>query len=81
VSRPRCDALAAAIRITLQRALEAGGSTLRDFRDAHGAAGAFQREARVYGREGEACVRCSATIRRVVQGQRASYYCPGCQKR
>jgi formamidopyrimidine-DNA glycosylase len=81
VSRPRCDALAAAIRVTLQRALETGGSTLRDFRDAHGAEGAFQREARVYGREGEACVRCGATVRRVVQGQRASYYCPGCQKR
>jgi len=81
VSRTRCEALAKAIRQTLSRAVETGGSTLRDFRDAHGMAGEFQREARVYGREGLPCVRCGTTIRRVVQGQRATYHCPGCQKR
>jgi len=81
VSRARCESLAAAIRHTLMRAVQTGGSTLRDFRNAHGAAGEFQREARVYGRAGLPCVRCGTTIRRVVQGQRATYYCPGCQKR
>jgi formamidopyrimidine-DNA glycosylase len=81
LSRPRCEALAAAVRSTLERALDTGGSTLRNFRDAHGFEGAFQRHARVYGRAGQPCVRCGTTIRRIVQGQRATFYCPGCQKR
>ncbi len=81
VSRPRADRLAAAIRSTLARAVELGGSTLRDFRDAHGAAGAFQLQARVYGRAGQLCVRGDGTVRRIVQGGRASFYCPGCQRR
>lgn len=81
LSRPRCERLAAAVRATLARALDAGGSTLRDFRDAHGHAGAFQDEARVYGRAGAACVACGTPVRRIVQGQRATYFCPRCQRR
>ncbi len=81
LSRPRCDRLAEAIRSTLARALELGGSTLRNFSDAHGMAGQFQQQARVYGREGQVCVRCGATVRRVVQAQRATFFCPGCQRR
>ena len=81
LSRPRCDRLAAAVRETLARALELGGSTLRNFRDAHGKAGEFQVQARVYGRAGEVCVRCGASVRRIVQGQRATFFCPGCQRR
>lgn len=81
ISRPRAQALLAAVRSTLARALELGGSTLRDFRDAHGMAGAFQSQAEVYGREGERCSRCGGTVRRVVQGQRSSFFCPGCQRR
>jgi formamidopyrimidine-DNA glycosylase len=81
LSRPRCDRLAAAVRATLARAVEVGGSTLRDFADAHGRPGAFQAEARVYGRAGEPCVRCEGTVRRIVQGGRATFFCPGCQKR
>jgi len=81
VSRPRADRLAAAVRATLARAVALGGSTLRDFRDAHGAAGEFQLEARVYGRAGEQCVRCDGTVRRIVQGGRATFFCPGCQRR
>jgi formamidopyrimidine-DNA glycosylase len=81
VSRPRCERLAAAVRSTLQRALHLGGSTLRDFRDAHGMAGAFQAEAGVYGRAGQACPRCHTPVRRIVQGQRATYFCPTCQRR
>ncbi|MEP6739610.1 MAG: zinc finger domain-containing protein, partial [Caldimonas sp.] len=81
ISRPRADRLAAALRFTLARALDLGGSTLRDFRDAHGVAGAFQLQAGVYGRAGETCARCSGTIRRIVQGGRATFFCPGCQRR
>jgi formamidopyrimidine-DNA glycosylase len=81
ISRPRADRLAAAVRAILARAVELGGSTLRDFRDAHGAAGEFQLEARVYGRAGERCVRCDGTVRRIVQGGRATFFCPGCQRR
>jgi formamidopyrimidine-DNA glycosylase len=81
VSRVRCERLAAAVRSTLARALEVGGSTLRNFRDAHGMAGEFQLQARVYGREGQACVRCNSSVRRIVQGQRATYFCAGCQTR
>ena len=81
LSRPRCERLLAALRLTLARAIELGGSTLRDFRDAHGRSGGFQHEALVYGREGQACARCGGTVRRIVQGQRATYFCAGCQLR
>ncbi|CAG0941252.1 Formamidopyrimidine-DNA glycosylase [Gammaproteobacteria bacterium] len=81
ISRPRCDRLAQAIRETLARALALGGSTLRDFRDAHGMAGQFQAQSGVYGREGEACRNCGTAIRRVVQGQRSTFFCPSCQRR
>lgn len=81
VSRPRCERLARAVRETLGRALDLGGSTLRDFRDAHGMAGRFQDQARVYGREGQECLVCGTVVRRVVQGQRSTFFCPCCQKR
>jgi formamidopyrimidine-DNA glycosylase len=81
ISRVRCERLAAAVRSTLARALDLGGTTLRNFRDAHGMAGEFQLQARVYGRQGQACLRCDGTVRRIVQGQRATYFCPGCQTR
>lgn len=77
----RCARLAEAVRDVLQRAVQAGGSTLRDFRDAQGHDGSFQLQAQVYGRDGQPCRRCGATLRRIVQGQRASYFCPGCQHR
>ena len=81
LSRTRAALLADAVRTTLARAVELGGSTLRDFRDSHGMAGAFQLQARVYGRAGLACIRCGKTVRRIVQGQRATFFCPGCQRR
>ena len=81
LSKPRTEQLLAALRLTLSRAIELGGSTLRDFRDAHGMTGAFQNEALVYGREGLDCARCGGTVRRIVQGQRATYFCGGCQRR
>jgi len=81
LSRPRCERLLAALRLTLARAIELGGTTLRDFRDAHGMSGAFQNEALVYGREGGTCSRCGGTVRRIVQAQRSTYFCGGCQRR
>jgi formamidopyrimidine-DNA glycosylase len=81
LSRPRAERLATAVRTVLGQALEAGGTTLRDFRDAHGVAGSFQMQAQVYGREGEPCRRCGTAIRRIVQGQRSTFFCPSCQKR
>lgn len=81
VSRPRCERLAAAVRETLARALALGGSTLRDFRDAHGMAGAFQLQAQVYGRAGLPCLACGTPIRRLTQGQRSTFCCPSCQRR
>lgn len=81
VSRPRADKLARAVRQVLAQALEAGGTTLRDFKDAHGVAGSFQMQAQVYGREGEPCRVCQTPLRRIVQGQRSTFFCPRCQTR
>jgi formamidopyrimidine-DNA glycosylase len=81
LSRPRAQQLAAAVRGVLGQALAAGGTTLRDFKDAHGVAGSFQMQAQVYGREGQACRVCGSAIRRIVQGQRSTFFCPACQKR
>jgi formamidopyrimidine-DNA glycosylase len=81
LSLPRCERLAVALRRILGQALALGGTTLRDFRDAHGMQGQFQLHARVYARAGQPCIACGTTIRRVVQGQRATYYCPRCQRR
>ncbi len=81
ISRARYQRLAQAIRLTMAQAIEAGGSTLRDFVASNGAPGYFQDEYFVYGREGEACRNCGARIRQLRQGQRASFYCPNCQRR
>lgn len=81
LSRPRSERLLNALRETLSRALELGGSTLRDFSDAHGMAGAFQSEAQVYGRANLPCPRCGTPVRRIVQAQRSTFYCPACQRR
>jgi formamidopyrimidine-DNA glycosylase len=75
-----CERLAQAIRQTLARALELGGSTLRDFRNVHGVNGNFQGEARVYGRDGLPCLRCGGRVERLVQGQRSTFFCPDCQR-
>jgi formamidopyrimidine-DNA glycosylase len=74
--------LVPAIRQVLQQAIEAGGSTLRDYRHADGTSGAFQDEFAVYDRAGLVCVRdgCGGTIRRTVHAGRASFYCPRCQR-
>lgn len=80
LSRPRIARLHAAIREVLARAVEQGGSTLRDFSSADGQSGYFQLEAMVYGRTDLPCRVCSKPIRKIRQGQRSSFYCPVCQK-
>jgi formamidopyrimidine-DNA glycosylase len=81
--RARLEGLAAGVRLVLVDAIEAGGSTLRDFRAADGSLGRFQHSFAVYDREGEPCLTpgCRGTVRRIVQAGRASYFCPVCQLR
>jgi formamidopyrimidine-DNA glycosylase len=77
----RCVRLADAIRAVLTEAIAAGGSTLRDFVGADGAQGYFMMDAAVYERGGQPCRTCGAPIARIVQGQRATYFCRRCQHR
>ncbi|MEP4249699.1 bifunctional DNA-formamidopyrimidine glycosylase/DNA-(apurinic or apyrimidinic site) lyase [Tateyamaria sp.] len=81
VSKPRVAALVPIIRDVLSEAIEAGGSSLKDFRQADGELGYFQHSFDVYGREGQPCRtrNCSATITRIVQSGRSSFYCTSCQ--
>lgn len=78
----RLEALAPAIRAVIAEAIEAGGSSLRDYIRADGALGYFQHRFSVYDREGEPCPRpgCGDTIRRIVQSGRSTFYCPTCQR-
>ena len=80
ISKPEAKKLVAAIKATLQAAIRAGGSTLRDFAGADGAAGYAQQRHYVYDRAGKSCRRCKTAIRKLVQGQRSTYFCPTCQK-
>ena len=81
ISRPRAARLLAAVRHTLARAMELGGSTLRDFTDVHGTSGAYQAEAAVYGRAGLPCGQCGTPVKRAVQNQRSTFFCAVCQRR
>lgn len=82
LSSRRCERLAGAIKETLAQAIESGGSTLRDYVNATGAPGAyFTLHSAVYEKAGKPCGRCGTPIRRIVQGQRATYFCPRCQRR
>jgi len=82
LSKARASSLVPIIRQVLADAIEAGGSSLRDFRQADGELGYFQHVFDVYGREGEHCNRtgCKGTVRRLVQSGRSSFYCPQCQR-
>ncbi len=82
VSKQRVAALVPVIRQVLQDAIEAGGSSLRDFRQADGELGYFQYSFDVYGREGEHCRTngCNGSIQRITQSGRSSFYCAQCQR-
>jgi formamidopyrimidine-DNA glycosylase len=80
IAEARLDRLAAAIRQTLEAAIRAGGSTLRDHAAPSGELGYFQHAFQVYGREGAPCPACGAPIRRRVQSGRSTFHCPRCQR-
>ena len=80
VSRASWERLARAVVDVLEQAIREGGTTLNDFTDGAGNAGEFQISLSVYGRTGEPCPRCGRSIRRLVQSNRSSFYCPGCQR-
>jgi len=82
LSAKDCQRLTAMIRDVLTEAIEAGGSSLRDFHGAGGELGYFQHRFSVYDREGDICggARCTAEIERIVQGGRSTFFCPRCQK-
>jgi formamidopyrimidine-DNA glycosylase len=81
VGPKRLMRLHSVIRAVLTQAVAAGGSTLRDFAAPNGNVGHFQTQANVYGREGQPCVQCGKPVRRLLQGQRSTYYCVVCQAR
>jgi formamidopyrimidine-DNA glycosylase len=80
IALKRYERLVPAIKETLASAIVAGGSSLRDFVHSDGSSGYFQLQTKVYGREGEDCHCCGNAIRMIRQGQRATFYCPRCQK-
>lgn len=82
ISAARIEALAAAVRAVLHEAIEAGGSSLKDYRRADGELGYFQHSFDAYDREGQPCKRagCGGTIRRIVQSGRSTFFCPQCQR-
>jgi formamidopyrimidine-DNA glycosylase len=79
---PAAERLVVQIKAVLADAIRAGGSTLRDYRQANGSIGGFQESFGVYGREGEPCIKpgCRGTVRRKTQGGRSTFYCPACQR-
>lgn len=79
VSAARMALLATSIKSVLQNAIDAGGTTLRDFHGGDGEPGYFRQELKVYGRDGKPCRRCKQPVSVVVLGQRSTFYCKTCQ--
>ena len=80
LSLPRFERLLSSVREILREAIHSGGSTLRDFRGPDGRAGSYRQSHRVYGREGQACPKCRAPIKKIIQQQRSTFYCHACQR-
>lgn len=80
ISLARMTMLVNTIKIVLNKAIEAGGSSLKDFTGADGKPGYFQQTLTVYGRQGELCVQCETNLKHCTIGQRATVYCPLCQR-
>jgi formamidopyrimidine-DNA glycosylase len=80
ISRADMARLADAVRGVLQEAVALGGTTLRDFHNGAGEPGYFSQALRVYDRAGNPCLACGTPIRHITQGQRSTYFCPGCQR-
>jgi formamidopyrimidine-DNA glycosylase len=80
ISKERYRRLSEAVKKILKKAIEAGGSSLKDFVHSDGEPGHFMVLTKVYDRAGEPCKECGTLIKQIVQGQRSTYYCPNCQK-
>lgn len=80
VSKASYERLVEAVVIVLSEAIDAGGTTIRDFANSDGQPGYFTQELRVYGRAGQQCTACDHLIKQIKLGQRSTFYCPGCQK-
>jgi formamidopyrimidine-DNA glycosylase len=80
LSRAEAARLVRGVRSVLRQAIRSGGTTLRDYLSADGAPGYFRQRLYVYERRGKPCRRCRSAVRSMTQGQRSTYYCPGCQK-
>ena len=80
ISKQRYLNLTENIKKVLNKAIKAGGTTLQDFAKVDGKPGYFSQELSVYGRENENCYNCNGKIKRIVQNQRSTFYCPKCQK-
>ena len=81
LTRPQCSRLASAVRLILKKAIDAGGSSLKDFVNSDGDPGHFMVQTKVYDRKDLPCKACKTPIKQIVQGQRSTYFCPVCQKR
>ena len=80
ISLKRLEILVDTIRQVLQKSIEQGGTTLKDFANAEGQSGYFQVALQVYGKTGQPCPHCSTPIKQIKLGQRSTFYCPSCQK-
>ena len=80
ISKQRYINLTENIKKVLTKAIRAGGTTLQDFAKVDGKPGYFSQELSVYGRENENCFNCNGKIKRIIQNQRSTFYCPKCQK-
>ncbi len=80
LSIQQCESLVSTIKLVLEKAIDAGGTTLKDFRKSDGQPGYFAQQLNVYGRDGLDCVNCNSTIRQYKETQRATFYCPLCQQ-
>jgi formamidopyrimidine-DNA glycosylase len=80
VSQAALARLVPAIKVVLEEAIAAGGSTLRDYARPDGQLGYFSKQFDVYDREGELCRGCGGTVKRIVQGGRSTWFCPKCQR-
>jgi formamidopyrimidine-DNA glycosylase len=80
LTRAEAARLVRSVKQVLRMAIRVGGTTLRDFVGADGAPGYFRQKLFVYERAGERCRRCRSALRQLTQGQRSTYYCPGCQR-
>jgi len=81
LTKPQCLRLANAVKLILKKAIDAGGSSLKDFVNSDGDPGHFMIQTKVYDRKGMPCKACKTSIAQIVQGQRSTYFCPQCQKR